>query len=1654
MEIDIAPLASQSPTVPRQRSRSPLRVSTAQELNEFKYTGPPKRSVPGNRIIDPTWAPWAEDSKSSMVPFNVAEDNELAAQYFTAHQHGYHLNEWRVIHGLHPIPPGFEMPRGARHPAAHSQFGILLEVYQTQAPMMNDPDQHRNRTRRSPPVSYMLRPIAPRQPLAHRCHVPTCVIKYKFHDDEHSPAPPSPASVIMPEPRTPVESLHMEDVQAALPQVALPLPAAAPNPFGRPGALIEAPFRAIRIAPAPIAVAAAPAAPPGGGGGNNGRNDQDPSPPSSPSSSNSDDAPTPRRPQRRDDRKAAEADEKKEPPAVPRHNHVPRRQWHVNYYLTDVQEAWLRREFPELDIVVGPNSRRHTHPLSAIERAYSEAVALETLAAYGAEVVLDVGGNPQRHANRVPDPNRPVPRVWSCCPVLSAEDAVRNKEWTVRGVPNWCDHVAQDCDCVAFDAVLFVHSAYYLDPAMIDDLVARSLLRMGVSVHHSFPEAFGYMWAGGGKMERDYIEQGKRLTHRDDVAQHMEAMYVMAGDNVRMTIHGQSRTYDHNSLTWIARRSHGSVEATGGRFSAVEKAAFGHSVVYLMTHSDEPVVSPAWPAPLDLYTAVKDPLYYGKVILKGVSIGAELSTNAAFERVTSHGTWFTTATGIVPKGLIEQVATRMVGKERTSTSLRQCVDTSSSLVRQYNLPPQLAMQAVILGGYLGYVYSVREESTALTHFIRPRDEELHELNTLNRTEPAPDVSPVWPIIGLSAIAVAAVAHSNRKRARPMSVYDAITSAAPDPITVVTEVARGAGTAVVDTVVDTVARASANPWAVAPLRDTLSVPAVERTVTRARDTVVAAINTAGTAVRTSITGFVSGIFGGALNVFNDVNSTFVDYTDPAVQQVIIAAGPPGAEDVMRVGLDRIIKMKQERVAVLEHYRKVFSQYQTQMNAVQVVLLAPVLEEAIKRVPYLRWIMALEAYTHVSTGHYSDAVFSAAFHVVTAQMHYRPAVLVHMAWNLYSFVQAIERSRGPQPMGVVGNALAKLITGPMVVAILATAAAAYLAWRKWSYKLPPWCRDIQFRWPQLCIQRVLGLCRARQATHAERLAAEYRASRVAIPTSSYYVAHEEIKLPDTDNDYPAIDVDGNTAFSDPHNLDRGHVRDDVIQAAGIVDPNYPPAVSAKTANNEARALVCRQGVPHVPVDPAVDLAYKVIYNAHFSDFEALIKREMAGKELPFTEWVARFEPRRANILIIAYDEYLRLGLSPSDYTIDVFVKKEKLYKVTHGQFAGYNPRCISSMRPKFLVATGPFGHNMKRAMVELLNPQCPVFYTSGHNAATIGHWLERAYATQTADGAYPIFVLCGDLHMLDGHVNKTTEHPVNSLYTKLPDAGAKHLLKVQKRSSSVTKHGLRLATRSRIQSGRIDTNPADTLICAGMAVYATARSSKSPTVLTITDYSEQYSEKAKLRYMGTGDDSVMVVRQSDYSPDFEKAYVDLEMKVKLRAVPLHKTPAGYIGLSQVDYCSALFWPTAGPEKGEGKSQLVLGPKPGRILARLGWDITGAADINAHMRGLALGLVEDTWHVPFAHEYIMKVLALTNAVKAKPAYDEDSSSDGRHKIHVDRRYKTCDQTFLFTLERYGLGQQDLREFVAQLRQVKRLPAQVSSPTIRRLIEVDLEM
>jgi hypothetical protein len=232
---------------------------------------------------------------------------------------------------------------------------------------------------------------------------------------------------------------------------------------------------------------------------------------------------------------------------------------------------------------------------------------------------------------------------------------------------------------------------------------------------------------------------------------------------------------------------------------------------------------------------------------------------------------------------------------------------------------------------------------------------------------------------------------------------------------------------------------------------------------------------------------------------------------------------------------------------------------------------------------------------------------------------------------------------------------------------------------------------------------------------------------------------------------------------------------------------------------------------------------------------------------------------------------------------------------------------------------------------------------------------------------------------------------------------------------TPSGVKYATPGRRRSGDPNTSIGNSLI-----------------VGTIARYAAHVCGARFVRIAVIGDDCVVVVNR-DCHLKLQEVFAKLGFDT--RPTECHR-------ICDVTFCSGRFWPC--------EAGYVYGPLPGRVLAKFGWAVqfppnSTAQSRKSHLRGIALGLLRETAHVPFLAEFVARVLHLTQGIEAV-------AISPQHRTRSLEQHTYVDETFVWLSDLYGLGPEALRAWIDFLETWHTPTVVYGSPLIERLLEVDL--
>lgn len=407
-------------------------------------------------------------------------------------------------------------------------------------------------------------------------------------------------------------------------------------------------------------------------------------------------------------------------------------------------------------------------------------------------------------------------------------------------------------------------------------------------------------------------------------------------------------------------------------------------------------------------------------------------------------------------------------------------------------------------------------------------------------------------------------------------------------------------------------------------------------------------------------------------------------------------------------------------------------------------------------------------------------------------------------------------------------------------------------------------------------------------------------------------------------------------------------------GFYFPFCNPAIMASCVHNQKAAVLLRAINPA----PDVDVAAWTEAAEFVQNVPELSVTVNVG------DWLDKYPGARRKQLVDAFHRVSEFGLTRSDYHKSRgFVKREFYLEKDRDK-----PRLIQARTDPYLVELGPWVWSYQKLLGQVLNHTNDYFYVCGSSAEEIGSWV--------SDCAGMYMYEC-DHSAFDSSVSLQALWFEFSCYQKSkPPKEIWDLLLGQLHTSGSTSGGVQYKYRGRRNSGVPNTSVGNSLINLAALAYG--------------------FKGSRVRIMVLGDDSVIASDRLVNTSEVIRRLSRLGFRSKLVYRPI---------IYDLEFCSALFWPT--------DDGLVLGPKPGRVLAKSYWDKTPRSEKKhrAWLRGVLQSQLLDTWFVPVLNKCIQfGLIALGEGHVINNPRD--------HRIHSNRLHLPNVETYAMFKYRYGIG------------------------------------
>jgi len=451
-----------------------------------------------------------------------------------------------------------------------------------------------------------------------------------------------------------------------------------------------------------------------------------------------------------------------------------------------------------------------------------------------------------------------------------------------------------------------------------------------------------------------------------------------------------------------------------------------------------------------------------------------------------------------------------------------------------------------------------------------------------------------------------------------------------------------------------------------------------------------------------------------------------------------------------------------------------------------------------------------------------------------------------------------------------------------------------------------------------------------------------------------------------------------------------------------------------HNELNALCYRQLLPAIGTPDGRETAWKTGLHRLTKDLPLVLEENKDTPEEKLSQFLEKYPLNRRKQIEAGYIK-VNGTYHIGECITKAFVKREWLVgKVLEKR----NPRLISGKTDEYLAETGPdYYHMMKHvcktywSTVELAIKQSYI-YTGGMTGDMIGavftHFVERGWQ-----------VIEADYSRYDGHNEVEALNAEMQYYGNVLDPEVIRVLRRQLRTMGRTASGITFKVDGKVASGVINTSFGNTV--RGFMIVASYAATRN-------------MPKEEYCVMQLGDDNIIFVK------DIER--FDLPKFCEHATTMGHKIEAIYRPDPELaEYCSMRFWNIG--------SGYVLGPKPGRILAKTfvchDASLT-KSDMEAYCVEIARGFKNYRW-VPVMGPVVNKLIAKT--AKMSPAARKALTSNPykvtlKEPIEVDWSSVYSQFTKI-----YGIDPRPIEELLANT-DLKMGKAYLH-PTLRHIAEVD---
>ncbi|APG76264.1 hypothetical protein 1 [Changjiang tombus-like virus 20] len=444
--------------------------------------------------------------------------------------------------------------------------------------------------------------------------------------------------------------------------------------------------------------------------------------------------------------------------------------------------------------------------------------------------------------------------------------------------------------------------------------------------------------------------------------------------------------------------------------------------------------------------------------------------------------------------------------------------------------------------------------------------------------------------------------------------------------------------------------------------------------------------------------------------------------------------------------------------------------------------------------------------------------------------------------------------------------------------------------------------------------------------------------------------------------------------------------VMKQVATTFSGHIPIVPTKTQSNTELALrnrVLAEVTP--PLEGHWDNMADRFFNKQFLDFTQFDYE--TDEDKAFVKWNSGFQPGRQKDHERARINLKNEGIKNKHYYRKTFMKVEKLDKSSADGVEDFNPRAISGTSHESNVVMGPFMTQYSKQLAKQWNGEGTFYYTSGATGESTGKWMYDNFTD-------------GDLIVeVDFSAYDSTQSRDSYLFEKrvLMAAGMdKHeavceVFKHQSNMRGFTGDGIEYKLPYGRNSGDPNTSCGNSLLTAATTEYVLTK------VFGPGDY--------KIKVMG--DDNTSIVKMANANGVEMDEVIELVKKEFLKFGFVAKVKIHY-DVASAEFCSSAYWPATI----NNHHTYVMGPKPGRLLPKMGYVIKDLSP--GEVKGMFEGYASTCSHIPVLKQYVNHCLKQMETIKTKNYTDKEA----KYKLTNTGGAVDNDQTAAFFLQRYGLS------------------------------------